>query len=303
MKLPEYDKLEFITSNPNNNQALLSKIYKNIKSIKRIEQENLDLKKHLIEHKTNLNEKKFQDLINILNHKEKKFQEFHKKIILDYNTFKQGINHLLILEKQKYKKLESKHTELLIFTKKIKDENKNIKEQHIRIKYGLKKDFEKRVNKLLDEHKLKQRSHKNILKEVETFKLDKNKQTEILKDKVMFLARKNNDLRVTNVDSIKDNQKLKALNNKLVFKINELNSRSLGNKHVLEKKVQVLRSELENKLREITKQHISKEIEYKSKIDSLQKDLSRYYSELKSVKLKYVKREKELKEKISNLLN
>ena len=99
----------------------------------------------------------------------------------------------------------------------------------------------------------------------------------------------------------KKNSELMQINKKLILKIDHINHTSIGNKRILDLKLNSMRKELENKLRDITKQHIDKEIESKATIESLKKDLSRYYSELKILKEKYYKRELELKEKIKQL--
>jgi flagellar biosynthesis regulator FlbT len=72
---------------------------------------------------------------------------------------------------------------------------------------------------------------------------------------------------------------------------------------LLEKRTQLIKQEFEKKLKQIVKQQLDKEIEYKSKIDSLGQDLKRYYEGLKKSKEKYYLREKELKEKLKEILN
>lgn len=303
MNLPNPEEIELIVKNPNNkNNVVLERILSNIKSIKQIEQQNIELKKRFVEGQKQINNKKIDDLIEILNQKELRFREFHKNILEDYKKFKENTERLLGFEKEKNTLLLNKYKELILYAEKIKKENNYLKTSSLKTKFLLKKDFEKKINKILDEHELYKNTHKNIVKEHEEFKLNIKKQQELDRNKAEFLAKKNQELLFMNEEIEKKNKNLVEINKRLLLKINQLNHTSIGNKNILDSKINSMRKELEDKLRELTKQHIDKEIEYRATIDSLKKDLSRYYSELKSLKEKYFLREKELKEKIKNLI-
>lgn len=299
MNLPNPNEIEFIVKNQNNhNNIVLEKILSNVKSIKQIEKENIELKKGFVENQQHINNKKIDDLIEILNHKELKFREFHKNILEDYKKFKENTDKLIVSEKEKNNLILKKYKELILYVQKIKQENNYLKSTSLKTKFLLKKDFEKRINKILDEHEIYKNTHKNIVKEHEEFKLDLKKQREIEREKSEFLAKKNHELLSMNEEIEKKNNDLVEINKRLLLKINQLNHTSIGNKKILDSKIESMRKELEDKLRDLTKQHLDKEIEYRAIIGSLKKDLSRYYSELNILKEKYFKREKELKEKI-----
>ena len=191
MNLPNPEEIELIVKNPSNkNNIVLEKILSNVKSIKQIEQENIELKNAFVENQKEINSKKIDDLIQILNHKELRFREFHKNILKDYKIFKENTNKLIGSEKEKNDLLIKKYKELILYVQKIKQENNYLRTTSLKTKFLLKKDFQKRMNKIFDEYELYKNTHKNIVKEHEDFKLNIKKQREIEKNKAEFLAKK-----------------------------------------------------------------------------------------------------------------
>ena len=99
MKLPDLEEIEIIeNSNPDADKEVLSRILENIRNIKSIEEENLKLKRALIENKERVNKKKVDELIKILNYKELKIKEFSKKFVENYKKFMNMKNNDYCLE-------------------------------------------------------------------------------------------------------------------------------------------------------------------------------------------------------------
>ncbi len=299
MKLPDLEETEIIVDSPNNsNNKLLSQILNNVESIKNIEKENAELKKRLLENRDKINERKVEELIKVLNYKEKKYKEFHNNILEHYEKVKKNTNKTIKLEKHRYETLEKKYKELLIYANKIKQEKDYLKTTSIKTKFLMKKNFEKKIKKILGEYELHKKTHKDIIREHEDFKINMKNQHMLQIKKSEFLAKKNSELIEMNKELEKEKLRFMETNKKLLFKLNEINKSSIGNKKVLNNKIESMRKELEEKLKDLTKQHLDKEIEYRATIDSLKKDLSKYYSELRNLREKYNRREKELRGKI-----
>ena len=291
--------LELEESIPENN-IVLENILKNIENIKKLEQDNKKLKNLLLKNQDsmegNLNNK-INDLINILNKKEAEFLEYKNKIKQNHEKLIINFNEYLNKEKQKNKLLKT----LLPEFKKVKLENTLMLKKHAKLKYILKKDFEKRISKINDEYKINKVKHQSILKDFEKDKLNFNSLLEEQKQKNLILREKYIQLRNKAEEIEAENKKIKFVNKKLVDKINYLHENTLGNDKKLAQKSHELKNQFEIKLKNMAKQFLEKEIEYKTRIDSLNFSLKKYFTELKELKQKYYNREEELKNKLNKL--
>jgi hypothetical protein len=191
--------------------------------------------------------------------------------------------------------------------KKIEEDSIRLRNILLKNQVLLKKDFAQKLMNISAETKQKERlakiAHKSLLKETEEMKLELNKQLTIEKQKNTFLQEK----LAKTVQAFKklddDYKKIQRLNQKSIERLIFLEKKSLANQEVLEAKTEMMTLAFEKKMGELAKQHLDKEIDYKSRIDSLNKDLAKYYAELKKSKQKYYMREKELKEKLKEFLN
>ena len=226
--------LELEESIPENN-IVLENILKNIENIKKLEQDNKKLKNLLLKNQDsmegNLNNK-INDLINILNKKEAEFLEYKNKIKQNHEKLIINFNEYLNKEKQKNKLLKT----LLPEFKKVKLENTLMLKKHAKLKYILKKDFEKRISKINDEYKINKVKHQSILKDFEKEKLNFNSLLEEQKQKNLILREKYIQLRNKAEEIEAENKKIKFVNKKLVDKINYLHENTLGNDKKLAQK-------------------------------------------------------------------
>ena len=82
-----------------------------------------------------------------------------------------------------------------------------------------------------------------------------------------------------------------------------MQKKSIANENVLSARTEMIKAFFTNRLKEMAKLQINKEIDYRARIESLSRDLTKYYEELKSSKQKYFSREKIIKEKIKEIFD
>ncbi|MEM2139066.1 MAG: hypothetical protein QXM96_02850 [Candidatus Woesearchaeota archaeon] len=289
-------------------EAVLKKLLINIESFKKIEQENNELKKILLENQKILNydyKKKFLELTKLLKEKEDIKEKTKTELLLKYKAYFEKIFRELIKSKQENNNLKKRYSVLFELTKKTINDNKNLQ---LLLKHNHeinKLEFEKKLFKILKEYKdnkfLLEKKSKDILKDYELKKINIGKNYEIEKQKNLILANKNKELSEKLKERENQIKKIVLLNQKFLKKIEILEKNSLANNEILKIKTNELKNKFEDNLKLIAKEFLKKELSYKEKINSLTEDLEKYYNELKEIKKKYYERENELKEKFADI--
>ncbi|MEM2130969.1 MAG: hypothetical protein QXR96_00450 [Candidatus Woesearchaeota archaeon] len=289
-------------------EAVLKKLLINIESFKKIEQENNELKKILLENQKILNydyKKKFLELTKLLKEKEDIKEKTKTELLLKYKAYFEKIFRELIKSKQENNNLKKRYSVLFELTKKTINDNKNLQ---LLLKHNHeinKLEFEKKLFKILKEYKdnkfLLEKKSKDILKDYELKKINIGKNYEIEKQKNLILANKNKELSEKLKERENQIKKIVLLNQKFLKKIEILEKNSLANNEILKIKTNELKNKFEDNLKLIAKEFLKKELSYKAKINSLTEDLEKYYNELKEIKKKYYERENELKEKFADI--
>lgn len=292
-----------------NTEAILKKLLINIEAFKKIEQENNELKKQLIANQNLLKfdyKRKFSELNKLLKEKEDIKEKVKTELLLKYRSYLEKITKEFLRLKQENVLLKKKYFDIYELVKKTNEENKKLRIVLINNRNLARIEFEKKLFKILKEHKdnktLLEAKHKSILKEYETHKLELKEKYEIEKQKNISLYEKYEKLRTLFEKREAEFKKIILLNKKLLKRVEYLEKNSLGNENVLKARTELIKKAFEDKLKEVVKENLGKEIEYKAKINSLMEDLTKYYEELKQSKLKYYKREKEIKEKLKELI-
>ena len=128
---------------------IAKKLLHNIEKIKNLESDNKNLQKILVNNQ-NLIKKdystKIDTLISLIHKKDLEFRHLRQQLKQDYNTFVQKFNEKLTDEKKKNLILIKKFDSSLKNLKGYQLENKALKANNIKIKYLLKKEYEKKLH-------------------------------------------------------------------------------------------------------------------------------------------------------------
>lgn len=316
-KLPDLDNLGLVSEKEsldiskdlNNTEEILKRLLINIEAFKKIEFDNLRLRDSLLKNQSDLKsgfKKKLDAMSFAMKEKDMLTDKVKQNILSEYKSYSEKLTKAVLDERAKYNFAKKKYAELYLIAKKLAEDNKKIK-----LVLLTKEDVLKRLN-TEKEHFAKSAREKdaalgfNFRKLVKSHELTKMKLGQKLiieQKKNIFL--KNKYLSVTEalakIDS--DYRNLQKINEKLIKKLSYLEKESLANQDILKAKTESLKRLFTEKLKEIAKLQLNKEIDYKTRIESLNKDLAKYYDELKESKLKYYVREKKLKEKLKEILS
>ena len=165
---------------------IAKKLLHNIEKIKNLESDNKNLQKILVNNQ-NLIKKdystKIDTLISLIHKKDLEFRHLRQQLKQDYNTFVQKFNEKLTDEKKKNLILIKKFDSSLKNLKGYQLENKALKANNIKIKYLLKKEYEKKLHDVSKDYRLHQSKTKHLIKKHESDKLTLNEQIEYSKQK------------------------------------------------------------------------------------------------------------------------
>ncbi len=282
----------------------------NIQAFKKIEQENNKLKQMILENQKLIKQdfkKKLEEISQSSKEKEDVVKKNQQVLVKQFKVFIEKLNRKIIREIEKNNLLRKKYYEIYQISKKLYQDNTKIKITLLKNNDVLKKRFEGKFKEiktsLVDKQKTTETRHKTLLKKHEEIKLELNKKIVLEKSRNVTLEKKYKELISASEKILQDNKKLQTMNKKMLSALSFFEKRSVANQKVLEDQAKLIQQGFENKLKKITKLQLSKEIEYKTKIGSLTNDLKKYYDELRKSKQKYYKREKELKEKLKEILD
>jgi hypothetical protein len=313
-ELPDIEEIEFsdgsVTDSLQSTESVLKRLLINLNAFKKIEDENKKLKVVLLKNQELLKKnfkKKLEELNANLKAKEQLAAKVQNNILQQYKIFTDKLSRKLDREQTKNKFLVKKYNELFSTATRIDEENKKMKLVLKKHKEITDKQFQKKIkdllNKFEENKKIDQYNHKSLLKQHEEVKLELSKQLKVEKTRTEVLDRKYKEMMLAFKNLHKNNLELQEMNKKILKKLFFLARKSVANENVLEKKNEIVKQNFENKLKDVIKQQLNKEIEYKAKIDALNSDLRKYYDELLKSKKRYYSREKELKEKLKEILN
>ncbi|MFH2020812.1 MAG: hypothetical protein ABIJ34_05325 [archaeon] len=301
MQEPTLKEIEIIEDNSRKEKDEYSKrILANLQKIRQLDEDNKQLRVMFLKNKEavkRINEQKIESLVKILNHKEVQFKEYQSKIKHDFDRII-GILSAKLEQEQKRAEYYKGFTSAM---KTLQRENTELKSELVKVKFLMKKDFEKKILGITDIMKLEQHKGRNILKEYETKKLGFQEEIETEKQKNTKLLMRIKEMQDNAIGIAEENSRLSKIAEDMTKKLQYISSHSLGNEKILHDKINLMRKELEDKVKDIAKLYLDKEIEYKARVDSLTLDMKRYYEELRLLKEKYYSREQKLKEKISQL--
>lgn len=287
-------------------EKILQDLLLNYEQIKILEEDNLKLKNILVENQNKV-KTGFINKINILTEllikNDQEYKNTKYKLKDNYNNFVKHFNSKVIQEKEKNQILHTRNERLINLVKKLEYNNQELLVKNTKIQYLLKKTFEKKIYSLSKDLRFSKSSHKNILKEHQKYKIEYENELQLEKNKVGFLSKKHKELILMVEKTEEENKKIKDYNKKLISKIDYLHNNILSNNEKLESRFEIIKEKFEEKLKQNLKQNLDKEIEYKARVDSLNKDLGKYIHELKNIKEKYYTKEQVLKEKIKNILD
>jgi hypothetical protein len=312
-KLPDFEEIRLIpekvptsvNASLDSTENVLKRLLLNIEAFKKIENENTKLRDIILKNQSILKQdykKKLDTVTYALKEKDALTGSIKKDLFQKYKRYADLLTRQTLNEREKNNLLKKKYMELILVAKKISDDNKNLRLIILHNQDILKNEFEKRLKHLDEELKGKQLvetvSHKALIKEHEDAKLELKRLLFIEKKRKDILEKKNKDILLAMGKAFDEAKRLQSLNRKLIQRLAFLEKKSLANEQVLYAETELIKKAFENKLKEVIKLQLSKEIDYKAKIDSLSKDLAKYYEELKTSKVKYYNREKDIKEKI-----
>jgi hypothetical protein len=285
-------------------EEILKRLLVNIEAFKRIEKDNERLQTLLLKNearnRTEYSKKIIQDAVESKK-REVTTKNLAKEAIEKFRKANDFLGKELFLERKKNSYLSKKYLELSTIAKRLHYDNKIMKS------FLTKNSIEKnRANqrmlditkKLEEKHELVKISYKGLMKEHELTKLDMEKKLLLEQKKNEFLEKKYIGLVNAYEASKNEYNRARKMNEALIQKLGIMQKKSLANEKVLSARTEMIKVFFENKLKELAKSQIDKEIDYKARIESMSRDLVKYYNELKSSKQKYFIREKEIKEKI-----
>lgn len=316
-KLPNLKDIETVSENEifsveghlDNTEQVLKRLMINIQAFKKIEQENNKLKQMILENQTLIKQdfkKKLEEVVQSSKKKKDIVKKNQQVLIKQFKVFIEKLNRKIIREIEKNNLLRKKYYEVYQIAKKLYQDNTKIKITLLKNNGVLRKKFEDKFKEirtsLVDKQKVSEGHHKTLLKKHEEIKLELNKKIVLEKSQNTMLEKKYKDLVKNSEKILEDNKKLQTMNKKMLHALSFFEKRSIANQKVLEDQAKLIQQGFENKLKKITKLQLNKEIEYKTKIGSLTNDLKKYYDELRKSKQKYYLREKELKEKLKEIL-
>jgi len=314
-KLPDLKDIELVStkeslstfSNLQKTENILKRLLINIEAFKQIESDNIQLRDMLLKNQNQLKQeykKKLEALAYLIKEKESGKDNAKENAIKQYKTFAEKLVRKMLIESERSLLVQKKYAELYLLSKKLNEDNKRLKELFLRHKEILKSEVDNKIKTSVSNLKsLVEAKHKGLLKEHEEMKIELDKKVVIEKKRNEFLTKKYASLLMGFGKLEKDYAKIEALNHKLIQRLAFLEKKSMANESVVIARTEIMKGFFDKKLREMAKMQIDKEIDYKTKIDSLSKDLAKYYTELKKSKQRYYFREKELKEKLKEILN
>ena len=317
-KLPNLEDIETVSENEifsveghlDNTEQVLKRLMINIQAFKKIEQENKKLKQMILENQKLIKQdfkKKLEEVAQTSKGKKDVVKKNQQILVKQFKVFIEKLNRKIIREIEKNNLLRKKYYEIYQIAKKLYHDNTKIKITLLKNNGVLRKKFEDKFKEiktsLVDKQKVSDGRHKTLLKKHEEIKLELNKKLVLEKSRNVTIEKKYKELVNASEKILEDNKKLQTMNKKMLHALSYFEKRSVANQKVLEGQAKLIRKDFENKLKKITKLQLNKEIEYKTRIDSLTKDLEKYYDELRKSKQKYYLREKELKEKLKDILS
>jgi hypothetical protein len=292
-----------------NREGILKRLLSNIEAFKRIEKENRALQAALLKKEAykrdDSSRRLLQEAVNA-GKREAQTKKLAKDAIDRLMKANEFLGKELALERKRNAFLSKKYLELSTMAKQLNYDNKLMKAFLMKTNSQKEKVSQRLANiteKLEEKHALVKISYKNLLREHELTKLDTEKNILIEKKKNEFLEKKYTGLVEAFERAKNDYSRTRKMNEALIQKLKILQEKSLANEKVLSARTEMIKVFFENKLKEMAKLQINKEIDYRARIESLSRDMVKYYNELKSSKQKYFTREKEIKEKIKEIFD
>lgn len=317
VKLPDLEDLRLVSEGEssdisrdlNNTEQILKRLLINIEAFKRIEIDNMRLRSSLLTNHSSL-KSEFKNKLDMmsaaLKEKEAAGKKIKESIQSQYKKFSETLTKVALEEKQKNDILRKRYSELYLVTKKLSNENKNLKAVLMHNEGFLKRlneEKERFVSATKEKTSMLDLSHKKLLRTHEETKIKLSQKLQIETRKNEFL--KSKYIAASEALSKLDSgyRQLQKFNEKIMTRLNYLEKLSLANQDVLRSKNESMRSAFTEKLKGMARLQLNREVEYKAKIESLSKDLANYYEDLKKSKLRYYEREKRLKEKLKEILD
>lgn len=277
---------------------LLNQVLRNLDSIKKLENDNKKLQELILKSQdSKILKKKVDDLLYLLGEKDKNLRIIEEKIKNEHGRIIFELKKRYDDEKEANSRLQKK---ILLLSKYV-NENKRLKVYISKLQFIMKKEYEKKLNDLNDGFLIYKEKHKSILKDAEEHKLGFRKNLEIERKRNEELAEINRSLysRIKELES--KNEKLTEMNKKIFYDYTAIKEVRSNKEKEIEERKKSVETSAKNKVNEIAKEFLEKEIEYRARIESLNNDLKSYIEQLNDIKSKYYRREKELKEKFKEL--
>ena len=172
--------------------------------------------------------------------------------------------------------------------------------------FKMRSEVEERIKTIIEHIKDKELAadvgRKKLMREYEKRKLDLKQVAALEQERAKFFKQKYDSLKAHSSGLVEEKQKLEELSKAMFAQIKAMQASGIVNEQKLEQKTDEKKSLYKKKIKEIIKSFIDKEVEYKSRIRSLNDDLKKYITETKFYKERYYARELELKEKIGEVL-
>jgi hypothetical protein len=298
--MPETTNVETIIDPHPASDQITKRILDNLENIRKLQSENNKLKTVLVENQESIKrgqEQKLKSLIGILNYKDAKYKEYQQKVKEDFAKVVANLARKLQQEREKNMQLQK----IVPLIRSLKEENKQIREDFIRFKFMMKKEYVGKMKSLNDNYRLHSIKSKDLVKEYELHKLESKQAVEVAKQRNLQLIIKVQELTDSLNEQEKENKRLSSVISEQMSRLKYLDQNSLANDKKLDFKIREMRAELEAKLKNVTKTYLDKELEYRARIESLNQDMKRYHDELKFFKEKFYRREMELKQKLKEL--
>lgn len=277
---------------------LLNQVLRNLDSIKKLENDNKKLQELILKSQdSKILKKKVDDLLYLLGEKDKNLRIIEEKIKNEHGRIIFELKKRYDDEKEANSRLQKK---ILLLSKYV-NENKRLKVYISKLQFIMKKEYEKKLDDLNDGFLIYKEKHKSILKDAEEHKLGFRKNLEIERKRNEELAEINRSLysRIKELES--KNEKLTEMNKKIFYDYTAIKEVRSNKEKEIEERKKSVETSAKNKVNEIAKEFLEKEIEYRARIESLNNDLKSYIGQLNDIKSKYYRREKELKEKFKEL--
>jgi len=301
-------KAEDKTGTLSSTEHILKRLLINVEAFKKIEQENKLLQKELVENQELIKSRYYDDLQSI-KEKEKKRQDLFKEnylsLVKRFKAFTDKLNNKIEKEHYFSEQLIKRHKQIILLNKRLFLENKKLKyilkknDNELKNKVGSKfKEIAGHIKSREEEHN---KRHTTLIESYEKDKLEIVNKYEIEKKRTTFLQNKLDLSEEEKERFLSENNELRRVLKESYEKIKTYEKNSITNKEKLEERTSAVKDAFNKKLEEITKEYLDKEIEYRAEIDSLKKDLAKYYEDLKDFKEKYRLREQRLKDSIEKM--